>query len=61
MTNVRLAKQVTVHNKAHIQLYLSEGFVQHLDYKNVYEGEANSIHISIYIFMNCVVFVLKAK
>lgn len=28
---------------------------QHLDYKNVYEGEANLIYISIHISMNCVV------
>lgn len=37
------------------------GVFQHLDYKNGYEGEANLIHISIHISMNCVVFVLKAR
>lgn len=63
MTNVPLAKQVTALSKAlpHTQLHQSEGFFQHLQYKYVYGGEANLIHINIHILMNCVVFVLKAR
>lgn len=62
MTNVPLAKQVTALSKAlsHIQLHQSEGFFQHLDYMNVYEGD-HFIRISIHILMKCVVFVLKAR
>lgn len=63
MTNLPLAKQVTALSKAlsHIQLnQFKVFFFQHLDCMNVYEGEANLIHISIHIFMNCVIFVLKA-
>lgn len=59
-----LAKQVTVLSKAisHIQLYQFWAlFFQHLDYKNVYEVEANLIHINIHIFMNCVVVKPKAR
>lgn len=63
MTNVPLAKQVTALSKAlsHIQLHQSEGFFQHLDYMNVYEGEDNLIRISIHIHEMCSIFVLKAR
>lgn len=63
MTNLPRAKQVTALSKAlsRIELYHFSGGFQHLDYKNVYEGEANIIYISMHIFMNCVIFVLKAR
>lgn len=62
MTNVPRAKQVTALSKAlsHTRLYQSEG-PSAFGLENVYEGEVNLIHISIHIFMNCVVFVLKAR
>lgn len=62
MTNLPRAKQVTALSKAlsHIQLHQFGGFFQHLDYNDVYE-EAFLIHIRLHIFMNGVVFVLKAR
>lgn len=45
----------------HTALSVLRVFFQHLDYKNVYEGKANLIYISIHVFRNCVVLVLKAR
>lgn len=54
MKDLSLAKQVTALSKAlsRIQLYQFWGGFQLLDYKSVYEVEANLIYSSIHILMN---------